>query len=215
MNIHLENLIVRYPVLCTCVADIENAINALISLYRSDGTLYVCGNGGSAADSEHICGELMKGFLLRRELPVSEQEEFSKLFGVAGELLGRRLQCGLRAISLLSHPGLNSAFCNDVDPNLCFAQQLNALGRQNDILLGISTGGGALNVRYAMMVAQQKQIKTILLTGSKHGACEKYASITIAVPEKETYKIQELHLPIYHAICLAVEESLFGEENGK
>ena len=138
------------------------------------------------------------------------QERVKELFGEDGVLLGERLQRGLRAISLLSHPGFTSAFCNDVDPNLVFAQQLYALGTPGDILLGISTGGGAVNVRYAMMAAKLKKIKTILLTGSKHGACERYADIVIAVPETETYRIQELHLPVYHAICLAVEENMFG-----
>ena len=210
MKNQIEKLLNRYPVLESCSAAIEKTVEELTGLFRSNGTFFTCGNGGSAADCDHICGEFLKGFVLRRELPEHEQAKLEELFGEDGVLLGERLQRGLRAISLLSHPGFTSAFCNDVDPNLVFAQQLYALGTPGDILLGISTGGGAVNVRYAMMAAKLKKIKTILLTGSKHGACERYADIVIAVPETETYRIQELHLPVYHAICLAVEENMFG-----
>ena len=189
---------------------IDAAARLMARSLAAGGRILICGNGGSAADCDHICGEFLKGFVLRRELPEREQAKLEELFGEDGVLLGERLQRGLRAISLLSHPGFTSAFCNDVDPNLVFAQQLYALGTPGDILLGISTGGGAVNVRYAMMAAKLKKIKTILLTGSKHGACERYADIVIAVPETETYRIQELHLPVYHAICLAVEENMFG-----
>lgn len=210
MGNQIENLFNRYPTLHSCAAVIEKTVEELTTLFRSNGTLFTCGNGGSAADCDHICGELLKGFVLKRELPKLEKDNLKECFGEEGVLLGERLQRGARAISLLSHPALVSAFCNDVDPNLTFAQQLYVLGRPGDILLGISTGGNALNVRYAMMTAKLKKIKTILLTGSKHGECERYADIVIPVPEKETYKIQELHLPVYHAICLAVEENLFG-----
>ena len=206
----VQQLIERRPELRGCADAIDRMIDLAGDTFARGGTLFTCGNGGSAADCDHICGEFLKGFVLRRELPEHEQAKLEELFGEDGVLLGERLQRGLRAISLLSHPGFTSAFCNDVDPNLVFAQQLYALGTPGDILLGISTGGGAVNVRYAMMAAKLKKIKTILLTGSKHGACERYADIVIAVPETETYRIQELHLPVYHAICLAVEENMFG-----
>lgn len=208
----IDELLHRYPVLTGNRAEIVAVTEALIDLYRREGTLFLCGNGGSAADSDHICGELLKGFLSKRPLTAAERECFAAQFGEEGVLLGERLQRGLRAVSLLSHPGLLSAFCNDVDPALIFAQQLYALGRPGDILCGISTGGGAVNVRYALMAARARGMKSVLLTGNRHGVCEKYADWVIAVPESETYRIQELHLPIYHTICMALEAAMFGEE---
>ena len=208
----IDELLNRYPVLTGNRAEITAVTDALIDLYRREGTLFLCGNGGSAADSDHICGELLKGFLSKRPLTAAERECLATQFGEEGVWLGQHLQRGLRAVSLLSHPGLLSAFCNDVEPSLMFAQQLNALGRSGDILCGISTGGGAENVRCALMVARARGMKSVLLTGNRHGVCEKYADWVIAVPESETYRIQELHLPIYHTICMAVEAAMFGEE---
>ncbi len=212
MKNQTEKLVRRYPELAPCREAIDAAVAKIIALFRDGGTLFCCGNGGSAADSDHICGEFLKGFLSKRPLSMVEQERFSELFGEAGRTMAAQLQSGLRSISLLSHPGFVSAFCNDVNPDLIYAQQLYALGRQGDLLLGISTGGGAVNVRYALMAARAKGIGSILLTGNRHGACEAFADLVIAVPESETYKIQELHLPVYHTICMAVEAALFGEE---
>ena len=207
----MEKLLNRYPELCACRESIETLTAAMLELYRAGGTLFCCGNGGSAADCDHICGELLKGFLSKRPLKEEERKNFARHFGSEGEELAAKLQGGLPAVSLLSHPALLSAFANDADPDLGFAQQVYAQGRPGDLLLGISTGGGALNVRCALMAARAKGMKTALLTGNRHGICESYADIVVAVPESETFRIQELHLPIYHYLCAAVEAEMFPE----
>ena len=202
-------LLQRYPALEVCKAPLESLINTTVDSYRQGGTFFVAGNGGSGADAEHICGELLKGFRSRRELAEGELSLFREFFGEEGDSLGRALQGGLPAVSLLSHPGFNTAYINDVDPLNIFAQQLWAQARKNDVFLAISTGGNSENLRRALMVARIKGVKSFLLTGNRHGICEKYADITIGVPEAETYKIQELHLPIYHAFCAAVESNFW------
>lgn len=212
IEIHIETLLRRHPELAPTAPAIRETIETILAAFRAGNTLFCCGNGGSAADADHICGEFLKGFLLRRELPAAEQKRFTERFGAEGSELAGKLQRGLRSVSLLSHPGFTSAFCNDVDPYLVYAQQLYALGRNGDVLLGISTGGGAVNVKYAEMAAKMMGIRTILLTGNRHGACEKYADTVIAVPDSETYRIQELHLPVYHTVCAAVEDAMFGGE---
>ncbi len=208
-NAKIEELFQRIPELSCLRETLYQVLEELLALYERDGILYLAGNGGSAADCDHICGELMKGFKSKRPLPDCAKENFVSLFGEAGQDTADKLQSGLRAISLLSHPGLLSAFCNDVDPELIFAQQLWALARPGDLFLGISTGGGSKNVLRALMAARVKGVKSILLTGNRNGICAKFADIVVAVPESETYKIQEYHLPIYHALCLAVEETIF------
>ena len=180
MKKYLDELTARYPVLTETAPAIGEFIEMLISLYRADGTFFVAGNGGSGADAEHICGELLKGFCRKRPLDAAALAELKN--------------CG-----------------DDVDPDLAFAQQVWALGKAGDLMLGISTGGNASNIRKAFITARAKNMKTVLLTGNRHGICEKYADIVIAVPEKETFKIQELHLPIYHTVCLAVEAAFFNE----
>ena len=209
MKKYLDELTARYPVLEENRPAIGEFIEMLISLYRAGGTLLVAGNGGSGADAEHICGELLKGFCRKRPLDKADLEKL-KACGDE-EDFGSQLQNGLRAVSLLSHPALTTAFGNDVDADLAFAQQVWALGKAGDVMLGISTGGNASNIRKAFIAARAKNIKTVLLTGNRHGICEKYADVVIAVPEKETFKIQELHLPIYHTVCLAVEAEFFNE----
>ena len=209
MKKYLDELTARYPVLEETRPAIGEFIEMLISLYRAGGTLLVAGNGGSGADAEHICGELLKGFCRKRPLDKADLEKL-KACGDE-EDFGSQLQNGLRAVSLLSHPALTTAFGNDVDADLAFAQQVWALGKAGDVMLGISTGGNASNIRKAFIAARAKNIKTVLLTGNRHGICEKYADVVIAVPEKETFKIQELHLPIYHTVCLAVEAEFFNE----
>lgn len=208
----VEQLIARHPALAECGESVETMIAMAEQTYEQGGTLFVCGNGGSAADAEHICGELLKGFLLKRPVPAAVSDEFETRFGAEGRDVASKLQGGLPAVSLLSHPAFLSAFANDVDPGLMFAQQLWALGRSGDLLVAISTGGGASNVRKALMAARVKGIRTVLLTGNRHGCCEEYADCVVAVPEAETFKIQELHLPVYHAFCVAVEERFFGEQ---
>lgn len=211
MKRYLEELESRYPVLTETIPAIGELISAMISLYRNDGTFFVAGNGGSGADSEHICGELLKGFCRKRPLSAADVENLQKCGDNGSVPFGTQLQNGLRAVSLLSHPALTTAFGNDVDPDLAFAQQLWTLGRKDDLFLGISTGGNASNIRKAFITARAKNIKTCLLTGNRHGCCEEFADIVIAVPERETYRIQELHLPIYHTVCLAVEAEFFKE----
>ena len=211
MKNYFEELANRYPALNETIPSVRNFVDLLIDLYRKDGTFFVAGNGGSGADAEHICGELLKGFCRKRPLNSADLDKLQQCGDVDAEPFGGQLQYGLRAISLLSHPALTTAFGNDVDPDLAFAQQIWALGRSGDVVLGISTSGNASNIRKAFITAHAKNMKTVLLTGNRHGICEKYADLVIAVPEKETYKIQELHLPIYHIVCQAVEAEFFNE----
>ena len=205
----LETLVRRYPALAPCVPALEGFIGAVTACYRRGGTFFVAGNGGSGADADHICGELLKGFRSRRVLKEEEVRRFEELFGAEGGALARRLQEGLPAVSLLSHPGFTTAFINDVEPLNTFAQQLWALAKPGDLFLAISTGGGAENLRRALMAARVCGVKSALLTGSRHGICEKFADIVVGAPESETYKIQELHLPLYHAFCAAVESNFW------
>ena len=206
---HIEKLLSRHPETAPAIPGLRVLVNDTVELFKRGGTFFVAGNGGSAADSDHICGELLKGFLLKRPLSSSDRKKFADLFGAEGADCSAKLQGGLRAVSLLSHPALGSAFANDVDADLVYAQQLWALGREGDIFLGISTGGGAKNIRAALMAARARGIKTFLLTGNRHGICEKYADEVIAVDEKETYLIQEKHIILYHCFCMAVESEFF------
>ena len=198
----------RLPVLSPVLPPLARLIGETIDLFRNDGTLFLAGNGGSAADAEHICGELLKGFRSPRKLSGADVQKL-KDAGDANSRLGESLQYGLRTISLLSHPSLHTAFGNDVDAELAFAQQLWALGRAGDMFIGISTSGNASNIRQALIAARAKNIRTVLLTGSRKGVCEEFADLVIAVPESETYLVQELQLPVYHTFCLAVEAALF------
>ncbi len=207
----VEKLVVRRPELAVAEKALRDLIDSTVKCLRSGGSFFVAGNGGSGADSDHICGEMLKGFMTKRELPAAEREKFSSLFGEAGADCAAKLQGGLRAVSLLSHPAFCTAFMNDVDADLVFAQQLWAMAAPGDVFLGISTGGGAKNIRAALMAARVRGVKSFLLTGNRHGSCEKYADTVIAVNESETYLIQELHLPLYHAFCADVEARMFAE----
>ena len=206
----LNELIERYPTLASCREDIEAAKNAIVDCYEKGGKLLLAGNGGSAADCEHIVGELMKGFLLKRPIPDSKREDMKvRCPEIASSVLDK-LQMGLPAISLTSINALNSAFANDVDPELMFAQSVFALGREGDVLIAISTSGNAKNVAEAARVARAIGIKVVALTGRDGGALKKLSDVCVIAPECETFKIQELHLPIYHYICAAVEQHFFG-----
>lgn len=205
----LNKLLSRYPQIECCKEDIEKSVDMIIDCYKNDGKLILCGNGGSCADCDHIVGELMKGFLKLR--PLSEEQKLkmkSNCDLVDDELLSK-LQGGLPAISLPSITALNSAFCNDVDHELVYAQPLMSLANKNDILIGISTSGNSKNVFGAVKVAKALDIKIIGLTGQTGGKIKGAADVCICVPETETFKIQELHLPIYHYICAAIEEYFF------
>lgn len=209
MKKYFDSLAARYPALLPIMPEIEQTAREMTELFRRGGTFFVGGNGGSGADAEHVCSELLKGFKSKRELSSTDKAALLAADAGVGAALGEALQYGLPAISLLSHPGFTSAFGNDVDPELAFAQQLWALGKPGDICMGISTSGNAANIYKTFTVARAKNIRTVLLTGSGHGSCEKLADIIIAAPDVETYRIQELHLPIYHTLCMAVESQFF------
>ena len=205
----LNELLNRYPILYWCRAEIENAAKAIIDCYEKGGKLLLCGNGGSCADCEHIVGELMKGFLKKRPLCESKRADMKIRCDLVDDELLSKLQGGLPAIAIPSITALNSAFCNDVDPELVYAQPLMALAKENDILIGISTSGNSKNVFGAVKVAKALGIKVIGLTGKTGGKLKESADICICAPETETFKIQELHLPIYHYICAQVEKYFF------
>ena len=207
----LNELLSRYPQLEICKKDIENAVEAIINCYENGGKLILCGNGGSCADCDHIVGELMKGFLKLRPLSDEKKIEMKKNCDLVDDEILSKLQGGLPAISLPSITALNSAFCNDVDPELIYAQPLMSLANKNDILIGLSTSGNSKNVFGAVKVAKALGIKVIGLTGKAGGKLRECADICIKAPETETFKIQELHLPIYHYICAAVEEYFWSE----
>ncbi len=200
-----DELYTRYPALISCAADIEGAAALMIDSFRNGGKLLTCGNGGSASDAEHIVGELMKAFVLPRKL---SKEMCDKL---GDEYLSSNLQGALPAVSMIGESALSTAYANDCAPDLAFAQQVLGLGREGDMLLGISTSGNSKNVVYAAKVARAQGLKVIMLTGEGGGKCAALADIAIRVPEKETFKVQEYHLPVYHALCLAIEEEFFGE----
>lgn len=205
----INELLRRYISLNGCKEDIENAAKAIIDCYEKGGKLLLCGNGGSCADCEHIVGELMKGFLKKRPLSEIKRAEMKSNCNLVDDELLSKLQGGLPAISIPSITALNSAFCNDVDPELVYAQPLMSLAKENDILIGISTSGNSKNVFGAVKVAKALGIKVIGLTGKTGGKLKDTADICICAPETETFKIQELHLPIYHYLCASVEEHFF------
>lgn len=207
---HLDLLTSRYPVLDTCRQDIADAYLILEKCYESDHKLLIAGNGGSAADSEHIAGELMKRFKIARPVPADLASKLKKIDPVRGENLAKNLERGLMAIPLVAHEALTTAYINDVDGLGVFAQQLYGFGRPGDVFLGISTSGNSKNVLSATVVARALGIKVIGLTGENGGELAKIADVAIKVPSQETYMIQELHLPVYHCLCLMLEDRFFG-----
>ena len=206
---YIKELVSRYPTLGSIAESLDKVYLALKICFVNDKTLFCAGNGGSAADAEHIVGEMMKGFLLPRPLNEVTKTSFRRRTG--DDTLADKLQMGLRCISLISHPALNTAFMNDVDPAMIFAQQLFVLGRTGDVVIGITTSGNAENIFNLFKVARARSITTILLTGSRPGRCEPFADLVIHVPESETYKVQELHLPVYHCLCSMLEENFYGK----
>lgn len=209
---NLDTLVERYPILKQCQDDIASAYNILEEAYATGRKLLVCGNGGSAADSEHIVGELMKGFKNPRKLSAEQAGKLKAVDAELGKVLAENLQGALPAIALDGHPGLTTAYMNDCEPMLCFAQQVNGFGKKGDVLLGISTSGNSKNVLYAAVIAKARGMKVIGLTGQKENKLQHYADVCIHVPQTETYKIQELHLPVYHCLCLMLEEKFFGNQ---
>lgn len=208
---HVDLLIKRYPCLEICKQDIITTYNILEEAYASGRKLLVAGNGGSASDSEHIVGELMKEFKLKRKIYAAQAERLKNIDEEMGAVLATHLQGSLPAISLVGEPSLTTAFMNDAVPVLIFAQQVNGLGTSGDVFLGISTSGNSKNVLYAAVTAKSKGLKVIGLTGEKENQLMKFSDVCIRVPETETYKIQELHLPVYHCLCLMLEERFFGK----
>lgn len=191
----------RYPALEVCKEEIENAVEMLISTYQNGGKVLVCGNGGSASDSEHIVGELMKGFVLKR---VVKDERIPEDLRIG-------LQGALPAISLPSQSAILSAFINDVEPEMMYAQLVYGYAKENDLVIGLSTSGNSKNVVRAIEVAKCVGAKTLSMTGEKESKLSELSDITIKVPSTETYKIQEYHLPIYHYLCVEVEKAMFVE----
>ena len=206
----IDILIERYPQLAVCKEDIEKAYAILEATYQNGRKLLVCGNGGSAADSEHIVGELMKEFKLKRKVYADQAEAMKAIDSEMGEYLADNLQGALPAIALTGHSALSTAYMNDSVSVLVFAQQVNGYGKAGDAFLGISTSGNSANVIYAAITAKARGLKVIALTGQKESKFSKLADVCIQVPETETYKIQELHLPVYHCLCLMLEERYFG-----
>lgn len=206
---HVDSLVERYPQLEACREDIVNAYDLLEEAYAAGRKLLVAGNGGSASDSEHIVGELMKEFKLKRKIYSAQADRLRRIDEEMGKVLAENLQGSLPAISLVGEPSLTTAFMNDAIPVLVFAQQVNGLGRAGDVFLGISTSGNSQNVLYAAVAAKSKGLKVIGLTGGRENKLMGYADVCIRVPETETYKIQELHLPVYHCLCLMLEERFF------
>ena len=206
---HIDLLIKRYPTLVSCQEEIVNAYLIMEECYEHDGKLLIAGNGGSAADSEHIAGELMKGFKSPRPVPQEFAKRLKAVDPVRGEELARNLERGLTALPLVAHEALSTAYINDVDSLGVFAQQLYGFGRPGDVFLGISTSGNSKNVMSATVVARALGIKVIGLTGAKGGELAQVADVAAKVPETETYMIQELHLPVYHCWCLMLEDRFF------
>ena len=196
----MKELLERYPALSACEEQMNKALELMIDTYKNGGKILICGNGGSASDSAHIVGELMKGFKLLRKV---EDERISPD-------LREYLQGALPAISLCSHEGLISAFANDVKPDMVYAQQVYGYAKPEDLVIGLSTSGNSANVVNAIRVANDMGVKTVGMTGAGGGKIADIATVTIKVPATETYKIQEYHLPIYHFLCAETERAFFG-----
>lgn len=206
---HIDLLVERYPSLESAKNDIVTAYLLLEESYKNGGKLLVAGNGGSAADAEHIVGELMKGFKLPRKPEADFAEKLVEENQELGSVLAENLQGALPAIALDGHPALSTAYMNDCEPLLCFAQQVNGYGKSGDVFLGISTSGNSKNVLYAATTAHAKGMKVIGLTGAKDSKLKDMSDVCIKAPQTETYMIQELHLPIYHCLCLMLEDNFF------
>lgn len=205
-----DKLYKDYPALGINRDDIKKAYELLVKCAQENAFIYCCGNGGSAADSEHITGELMKGFILKRPLPEKEKALFDKIDG--GKEIADKLQKGIRCISLVSQTGVISAFANDIDPALVYAQLVFAYAKsENDVLIALSTSGNSLNIVNAVKAAKAAGIKTVSITGEKESKLSALSDVTIKLPTAVTYEVQELTLPVYHALCAALEAEFFTE----
>jgi len=209
----LKQLVARHKNLIHLKEPIRKAAELLVETYQNGGKVLVCGNGGSSADAGHIVGELMKSFEAKRPLQPEVRQKLKTQFGERGSLLVEKLQQGLPTISLSEHTSLITAISNDLGGDFIFAQQVAGYGNTGDVLLALSTSGNAQNVMDALMVARAKGLKTIGMTGETGGKLKKFCDVLINVPEKRTAFVQELHLPVYHALCMMVEKEMFGKEN--
>jgi D-sedoheptulose 7-phosphate isomerase len=210
LNTALDKMYNKYPELQSCSEDIEKAFDIMKQCYAGGGKMLVCGNGGSAADSEHIVGELMKGFMSKRPVSPEMREKLRQFGDQDGQYLADRLQGALPAISLVSHSALMTAYVNDVAADMVFAQQVFGYAKPGDVLIGISTSGNSSNVVRALQVARALGAQTIGLTGRTGGSMVEWCDATIRVPWDSTPDVQERHLPIYHALCIMLEEEFFG-----
>jgi D-sedoheptulose 7-phosphate isomerase len=206
----LDELLNRYINLRFLEESVLKAVEAIVKTFRSGGKVLVCGNGGSCSDADHIVGELMKSFEGHRPLEISLQEKLMELSPEHGKMLADKLQQGLPAISLTVHSALITAIANDIGGELIFAQQVTGLGNHDDVLIGLSTSGNSQNIINAMIVAKAKGITTIGMTGETGGKMRDWCDILLNVPERRTAYVQELHLPVYHTICMMIETEIFG-----
>lgn len=212
MSNHLSALLGRYPVLESCRNDLEAVVAALIKVYESGGKVLICGNGGSASDSEHIVGELMKGFMLPRPISKEQAARLEESAGEMGVEIAARLQGALPAVSLTSQHALIMAVANDTHGDMIFAQQVQGLGKPGDAVLGISTSGNSRNVISAFITGRSLGLTTLALTGRSGGKLLPWADVTVRVPADTVIEIQELHLPVYHYLCLALESHFFAPQ---
>lgn len=205
---YIDQLIGRHPSLLVCKAEIETAARVLIESFERGGKLLIAGNGGSAADSGHISAELLKGFVKKRQGEIERDiiDAAKRVDSETGAYLDGTLQGALPVIALTNNTALMTATLNDVDGNVMFAQQVHSYGSAGDVFLGISTSGNAKNVVCAAVLARAKGLKVVALTGKGGGRLKQFADVCVAVPQTETYLVQELHLPVYHALCLEIEE---------
>ncbi len=199
----------RYPALLKCESDIENALKLMIETYENGGKILICGNGGSCADSGHIVGELMKGFLSKRPLCEEKKNLIKNAIPEEYDLFTSKLQESLPAIALDSQNALVTAFANDVDPDLIYAQSVLGYGKKGDLFVGLSTSGNSQNVVFGAKMAKALGLKTVSLTGKNESKLSEICDVTIKAPETETYKVQEYHLPIYHYLCAQIEKCFF------
>ena len=208
---YIDSLISRYPKLELIKEDVIKGYLIIEECYEKGGKLLVAGNGGSAADSEHIAGELMKRFKIPRPVDEGFANKLKQIDKERGVYLAENLERSLTAIPLVAHEALTTAYINDVDGKGVFAQQLLGYGREGDVFLGISTSGNSENIINAAVTAKALGIKIIALTGKNDSKISDIADVAVKVPETETYMVQELHLPIYHCWCLMLEDRFFGK----
>lgn len=205
-----DECMIRYPQLIICKNQILSAFHSLVKCYSQDGKVLVCGNGGSASDAEHIVGELMKKFKIKRPADSQIKERMEALGFDSADHITSRLERALPAISLVSQTSLVSAIINDVGGDMIFAQQVYGYGRPGDVLIALSTSGNSLNVINAIKVARSRGMTAIGFSNENGGQMRGLCDIMITVPNSITFQIQELHLPVYHLLCAMVEEEIFG-----